>query len=59
MPEVFNVRKKHTKLNTDLVKQIREDREKNNTSYDNLAKKYGISKSTVADIIKKRTWKNV
>ena len=59
MPEVFNIRKKHTKLNADLVKQIREDREKNNTSYDNLAKKYGISKSTVADIIKKRTWKNV
>ena len=59
MPEVFKVRKRHTKLNAELVKQIREDREKNNISYDNLAKNYGISKSTVADIIKKRTWKNV
>ena len=59
MPEVFKVRKRHTKLNAELVKQIREDREKNNISYENLAKNYGISKSTVADIIKKRTWKNV
>ena len=59
MPEVFKVRKRHTKLNAELVKQIREDREKNNISYENLAKNYGVSKSTVADIIKKRTWKNV
>lgn len=58
MPEVFETGR-HTKLNADIVEQIRKDRENLNLSYDKLAKKYGVSKSTVADIIKKRTWKNV
>ena len=58
MPEVFETGR-HTKLNAEIVKQIRKEREKTNLSYDKLAKKYGISKGTVADIIKKRTWKNV
>ena len=58
MPEVFQ-NGRHTKLTNDIVKQIREDREKENLTYDKLAKKYGISKGTIADIIKHRTWKNV
>ena len=58
MPEVFQ-KGRHTKLTEKIVKQIREEREKTNLSYDKLAKKYQISKSTVSDIIKRRTWKNV
>lgn len=58
MPEVFENRR-HTKLNAETVKLIRKDREETNLSYDKLAEKYGISKGTIADIIKKRTWKDV
>ena len=58
MPEVFQ-NGRHTKLTAEIVKQIRKDRETTNLSYDKLAEKYGISKGTVADIIKFRTWKNV
>lgn len=58
MPEVFE-KGRHTKLNTETVKLIRKDREETNLSYDKLAEKYGISKGTIADIIKKRTWKDV
>lgn len=50
---------RHTKLNKEIVKQIREDRDKNHLSYQQLANKYNISKSTIADIITFRTWKNV
>lgn len=55
MPEVFKEKYRHTKLNTEIVKNIRKDREENNLSYQKLAEKYNISKSTIADIIKKRT----
>ena len=58
MPEVFQ-NGRHTKLTAETVKQIRKDREKTNLSYDKLAEKYGVSKGTVADIIKRRTWKDV
>lgn len=58
MPEVFE-KGRHTKLTAELVKQIRQDRQKFNLSYQKLAEKYKISKSTVADIISGRTWKNV
>lgn len=58
MPEVI-INGRHTKLNSNIVFQIRKDREKLNLSYQQLADKYNISKSTVADIITKRTWKNV
>lgn len=58
MPEVFE-NGRHTKLNAELVKTIRQDRKDNNLSYQKLADKYGISKSTIADIISMRTWKNV
>lgn len=59
MPEVFNDKNRHTKLTEEIVKAIREDREKDNLSFEKLSKKYNISKSTIADVINKRTWKNV
>lgn len=58
MPEVFE-KGRHTKLTAEIVKKIREDKIKNNLSYSKLAEKYNISKSTIADIITKRTWKDV
>lgn len=58
MPEVIQ-NGRHTKLTADIVKQIRKDKENLNLSYQQLATKYNISKSTVSDIVKKRTWKNV
>lgn len=59
MPEVFEDRGRHTKLTAEIVKKIREDREKYNLSYAKLSEKYNISKSTIADVITNRTWKNV
>lgn len=58
MPEVFE-KGRHTKLTKDIVQQIRKDREDNNLSYEKLANKYNISKSTISDIINGRTWKNI
>ena len=58
MPEVFQ-NGRHTKLTADIVRKIRQDREQINLSYDKLAEKYGVSKGTIADIIKRRTWKDV
>lgn len=58
MPEVFQ-NGRHTKLNAEIVKKIRKDRETTNLSYNKLAEKYGVSKGTISDIINKRTWKNV
>lgn len=56
MPEVFKNRK-HTKLTYELAQQIREEYKNSKISYEKLAKKYSVSKSTVSDIIKERTWK--
>ena len=56
MPEVFQ-NKKHTKLNYELAQAIRNEYKNSKTSYDKLAKKYNVSKSTVSDVIKERTWK--
>lgn len=58
MPEVFQ-NGRHTKLNAKIVRKIRKDRETTKLSYDKLAEKYGVSKGTIADIINKRTWKDV
>ena len=58
MPEVFQ-NGRHTKLTAEIVKQIRKDREQTNLSYDKLEEKYGVSKGTISDIIKRRTWKDV
>lgn len=57
MPEAIDLGR-HTKLNKEIVKQIRQDRKELKLSYQQLAEKYGISKSTIADIIKFRTWKD-
>ena len=43
----------------EIVRKIRKDREQTNLSYDKLAEKYGVSKGTISDIIKRRTWKDV
>ena len=58
MPEVFQTGR-HTKLTAEIVREIRKDREQTNLSYDKLAEKYGVSKGTISDIIKRRTWKDV
>lgn len=62
MPEVFEMKEgsgRRTKLTTEIIKAIREEREKTGKSYDKIAKQFGVSKATVADLVKKRTWKNV
>lgn len=59
MPEVFKDKGRHTKLNAEIVHQMKEDRKNLNLSYQALADKYNISKSTVAGIFQGRTWKNV
>lgn len=58
MPEVFETGR-HTKANEEIVRAIRKEREETNLSFDKLAKKYNLSKGTIADIIHRRTWKNV
>ena len=50
---------RHTKLNADLVRQIRKERQETNISYQKLADKFGLSKATIADVVNYRTWKNV
>lgn len=59
MPEVFSDKGRHTKLTPEIVHKIKEDRKNNNLSYQALADKYNISKSTIAGIFQGRTWKNV
>lgn len=59
MPEVFSKNKRHTKLTKETVQKIRQEHQELKLSYSDLAFKYNISKSTVADIIKRRTWKNI
>ena len=59
MPEVFTEKHRHTKLNEDIVRTIRYKREVENLSYSKIATQLGISKSTIADICKYKTWKNV
>lgn len=58
MPEAIE-NGRHTKLNKDIVKSIRNDREELGLSYQKLSEKYNIPKPTIADIIRRRTWKNV
>lgn len=58
MPEVIE-NGRHTKLNEDIVREIRLEYKNTKTSYQKLADKYNIPKATIADIIKERTWKNV
>lgn len=58
MPEVFQ-EPRRTKLTEEIVRAIRQDRQNTQLSYEKLAKKYNISKATIADIVNLRTWKNV
>lgn len=57
MPEVFE-RGRHTKLNEETVRQIKIDRQKG-FSYQKLIDKYQVSKSTISDICRGKTWKQV
>ena len=57
MPEALE-NGRHTKMTQEKANQIRELYLKGNLSYGKLAEEFGISKSTVADIIKNRTWKS-
>lgn len=62
MPEVFEGNKgtgRKTKLTADIVRAIRKEREETGKSYEKLAEQFQISKATVADLIKRRTWKDV
>lgn len=47
---------RHTKLTQEIADQIRQEYKTTKTSYEKLGEKYNISKSTIADIIKNRTW---
>lgn len=59
MPEVFKDKGRHTKLNEEIVHNIKQDRKQYNLSYQKLADKYNVSKATIAGIFQGRTWKNV
>ena len=62
MPEVFEGAQgtgRKTKLTAEIVKEIRKIREETGMSYDKLAQQFNISKATVADLIKRRTWKDI
>ena len=58
MPEALN-KGRHTKMTQEKANQIREIYQNEKISYQKLAERFNISKSTVADIINNRTWKNV
>lgn len=58
LPEVID-KGRHTKLTEDIVRQIKLDYKNTKISYQQLADKYNISKSTIADILKNRSWKHV
>lgn len=50
---------RHTKMTQEKANEIRKIYQEEKISYQKIADKFGISKSTVADIISNRTWKNV
>lgn len=58
MPEVLNTGR-HTKMTQEKANEIRELYNAGGHTYQTLAEQFKISKATVADIIKYRTWKNV
>ena len=57
MPECLEVGR-HTKMSQDKADEIRRLHKEEKISYEKLAQKFGCSKSTIADIIKERTWKS-
>ena len=58
MPEYIE-NGRHTKMNQQKANEIRERYKNEKISYNKLAEEYNCSKSTIADIIKNRTWNNV
>ena len=58
MPEAIE-KGRHTKMTQDKADEIRKIYSEEKISYQKLADKFNISKSTVADIINNRTWKKV
>jgi DNA invertase Pin-like site-specific DNA recombinase len=46
-------------MTQEKANEIRQIYQNEKISYQKLADKFGVSKSTVADIISNRTWKNV
>ena len=59
MPEVFNKKYRHRVLNEDIVKRIRYERIYNKLTISKIAELLNLNKSTVADVCKYKTWKNV
>lgn len=57
MPEVFIDRSKKTKLNLDLARQIRKEREETGISHQELVKKYGVGRTTITNILNNKSWK--
>lgn len=57
MPECLE-KGRHTVLNQEKADEIRKRRQEENLTYSKLAELYGCSSSTIADIVKGRTWKN-
>lgn len=57
MPEVIE-NGRHTKLTQEIADDIRKAYREEKVSYQKLAERFGISKSSVADVLKGRTWKN-
>ena len=58
LPELLQ-KGRHTKMSQEKANEIRQIYQNEKISYQKLADKFGISKSTIADIISGRTWKNV
>jgi len=60
MPEVFDDRgKRRTKNTKEKVLEIRKVREEEGLTYTQLSEKFDVSRSTIADIITRRTWQNI
>lgn len=57
MPEVFELRPNRVKLDFEKAQDIRKLYGEGGLSYSQIAKLFNISKATVADVIKNRTWK--
>lgn len=57
---IENIRsKKYLKLNIESAIEIRDIYKKCNITYKDLAKKFGVTQSTIGDIIHNRIWKEV
>jgi len=59
MPEVFELRaNKHTKLNKEKAHEIKELLNKKELTYREIAILYNVSRSTIVDIQRGKTWKD-